>query len=50
MSEWLMRDNDIPECDCSHQPEVEQVPDTQLPKLRIEVGILHAIVMKNYCS
>jgi len=28
MSERLMRDNDIPECNCSHRPEVGQVPET----------------------
>jgi hypothetical protein len=47
MSEWLMRDNHIPECNRSHRPEVGQVAKTYLPKLWIETGILHTTFLEH---
>ena len=47
MGERLMGDDDIPESDCGHHPEIGQVPKTYLPKLWIETGILHTPVLED---
>ena len=47
MSDRPMRDNDIPESNCSHGSEIRQIPKTQLPKPRIETGILHTTVLEH---
>ena len=47
MSKRLMRNDHISESDCSHHPEIRQVPKTQLPKFRVKIGVLHTIVLEH---